>query len=421
MFRLLQRRRAPGLDGRPPSASSLGGSAGPIGPIGPIVGGGRRTWRLLALGALLVSLGGCSLTPPPTPPTAPSTPRLSAAPTATPTVAPSPTPCRERLRVALVTDLGGLDDGGFNAAAREGLLRAAAGGCIEPIVIETKKPTDYAKNIAAAVEADAAVVIGIGLFMADALGDAAAAHPDRRFIAVDAVPSSGHDASWSKNGESLVFAEDELGYLAGILAASLTETGVVGAVGAVDIPPIEAFLEGFWKGAKALRPNLQVHLAYGPALGDPAAGRKAAEAILAKGADVIFAASGLEGVGGRTSKELTGDGALLAACAAGGLAIGAEIDQWLTLPAARPCLVTSVVKDVAAAVAGAIDRIAAGAFAPGLRIERAATGGIGWAPFRDLADRVPTAARERLEATFRGLAEGRVSTGVVVDGVTPGD
>ncbi len=412
----LQPRWPPDLAERPLAASRAD-------PVGFCVGGGsgacslRVARSLLTLGAFLVLLAGCGLAPTPTPTEPLSTPGLPASPTP----APSPTPCREPLRVALVTDLGGLDDGSFNTAAHEGLLRAAAGGCVEPIVIETKKPTDYAKTIAAAVEADAAVVIGVGLFMADALGDAAAAHPDRHFIAVDAVPSSGHDASWSENGESLVFAEDELGYLAGILAASLTETGVVGAVGAVDVPPIEAFLEGFWQGAKALRPNLRVRLAYGPALGDPGAGRKAAETMLTDGADVIFAASGLAGIGGRTSKELTGDGALVAACAAGRLAIGAEVDQWLTLPGARPCLVTSVLKDVAAAVAGAVGRIAAGDFSPGLRIERAATGGIGWAPFRDLADRVSPETRERLEATFQGLAEGRVSTGVVVDGVTPGD
>jgi len=66
-------------------------------------------------------------------------------------------------------------------------------------------------------------------------------------------------------------------------------------------------------------------------------------------------------------------------------------------------------------------RIAAGSFEPGVRIERAATGGIAWAPFRDLADRVPAEARDRLAATLQGLAEGRVATGVVVDGVTASD
>lgn len=375
----------------------------------------------VALALLALVLAGCgpSIVPSPTPTTTVEPRPSVAASVAAPSPSPSPLPCREPLRVALVTDVGRVDDGSFNTAAHGGLLRAAAGGCVEPVVIETRSAADYAKNIEAAVEDGAVVVVGVGLFMADALGDAAAAHPDVRFVAVDAIPTAGHDAAWSRNGESLVFAEDELGYLAGILAASLTGSGVVGAVGALDVPPVEAFVEGFRNGAKALRPGLRVPILYGPALGDAEAGRSAAAALVAEGADVLFAASGLAGVSGRTSKELTSDAALVAGCARGALVIGAEVDQWLTLPEARPCLVTSVLKDVAGAVAGAIDRIQAGAFEPGVRVERAATGGIGWAPFRDLEARVSPEVRSRLEATLAGLAEGRVSTGVVVDGVTP--
>ncbi len=376
--------------------------------------------------AVALALAACAPVPPgsPTPPDAgpPSpSPSPSADLSTSASPSPSPTPCRDRLRVALVTDVGGVDDGSFNTGADEGLRRAAAERCIEPVVVETTAATDYAKNIAAAVDDGAQVVVGVGLFMADALGDAAEAHPNVRFIAVDGIPTAGHDAAWSRNGASLVFAEDELGYLAGILAASLTRSGFVGAVGALDVPSVEAFVEGFRNGAKALRPEVRVRVVYGSALGDPAGGRSLAEALLGAGADVIFGASGLAGVGGRASKELTSDAALVAACAGGALAIGAEVDQWRTLPEARPCLVTSVVKEVASAVSGALDGIAAGAFEPGVRVERAATGGIGWAPFHDLEARVPVEVRDRLAATLRGLAEGRVSTGVVVDGVTPSD
>ncbi len=381
----------------------------------------QRRGRLPAiLLSFAVVLGACSPSIAPSPaPTTTGEPPSSAR--ASPPTSPSPSPCRKPLRVALVADVGGVDDGSFNTGAHEGLLRAAAGGCVEPVVIETRSGADYAKNIEAAVEDGAVVVVGVGLFMADALGDAAAAHPEVRFIAVDGIPTAGHDGAWSRNGESLVFAEDEIGYLAGILAASLTGSGVVGAVGALDVPPVEAFVEGFRNGAKALRPSVRVPIVYGPAFGDPAAGRSAAGQLVAAGADVVFAASGLAGVGGRASKELTSDAALVAACAGGALAIGAEVDQWVTVPDARPCLVTSILKDVATAVSGAIDRIRAGAFTPGVRVERAATGGISWAPFHDLDTRVSPDVRDRLGATLQGLADGRVSTGVRVDGVTPGD
>ena len=142
-------------------------------------------------------------------------------------IGPSASPAARRpaseLKVGLVTDVGRINDKGFNQSAYEGMQAAAAAAptCFDTDYIETTSQSDYAKNIAEFTDAGYDVVIGVGFLLGDALGDAAMANPDIKFISVDGVPSAGHDTSWSTNGETLFFAEDQAGYLAGVLAASI--------------------------------------------------------------------------------------------------------------------------------------------------------------------------------------------------------
>ena len=117
-----------------------------------------------------------------------------------------------------------INDKGFNQSAYEGMeaAKAEAPTCFETEYIETTSQSDYAANIAQFTDSGSDVVIGVGFLLGDALGDAAKANTDIKFISVDGVPNPGHDESWMTNGESLFFAEDEAGYLAGVLAASMS-------------------------------------------------------------------------------------------------------------------------------------------------------------------------------------------------------
>nr|MBA3796615.1 BMP family ABC transporter substrate-binding protein [Chloroflexota bacterium] len=150
--------------------------------------------------------------------------------------------CETPLKVGLVTDVGRVNDKGFNQSAYEGMLAAeeAAPTCFETDFIETTSQSDYARNIAEFAENDYDVVIGVGFLLGDSLGDAGMEFPEGKFISVDGVPGEGHDESWATNGESLFFAEDQAGYLAGVLAASITESDVIGVVGGLlVVPPVE--------------------------------------------------------------------------------------------------------------------------------------------------------------------------------------
>jgi basic membrane protein A and related proteins len=317
--------------------------------------------------------------------------------------------------VGLVTDVGRINDKGFNQSAFEGMEAAAAAApsCFETDYIETTSQSDYAPNIAQFTEDGYDVIIGVGFLLGDALGDAAKEFPDAKFLSVDGVPSTGHDESWMTNGESLFFAEDQAGYLAGVLAASMSVTKHVGVVGGlVVVPPVEKFVEGYINGARSVQEDIPAEFVYTTSFVDPPQGASAATQMLDAGADVIFAAGGL-----------TGNGALGAACQrreAGDevWAIGVDTDQYETLPEVQPCLLSSAVKNVEGAVRDSLLRIAAGAFTPGFHTDDASTGGIGLAPFHDFEDAVPQEVKDLLETTLAGLADGSIDPATVVDGQT---
>ncbi len=341
----------------------------------------------------------------------------SVAPSEAPSVAPSEAPseaptgltCDTPVKVGLVTDVGRVNDKGFNQSAYEGMLAAAeeAPTCFETEFIETTSQSDYAANIAQFTDSGSDVVIGVGFLLGDALGDAAKANTDKKFISVDGVPGAGHDETWMTNGESLFFAEDQAGYLAGVLAASLSKSNRIGVVGGlVVVPPVERFVEGYIDGAKSVNPDIEVDFVYTTSFVDPPQGNSAAKQMIDKGADVIFAAGGL-----------TGSGALEAACQADGVfAIGVDTDQYETLPSVRKCIVSSATKNLVEAVKNALLRIAQDKFTPGFHTDDASTDGIGLAPFHDQEAAVSADVKALLDKTYAGLADGSIVPKVTIDG-----
>lgn len=273
----------------------------------------------------------------------------------------------------------------------------------------SKTVDDATADIKAYADSSYDVVIGVGQVLGDALGDIAATHSGTRFIGIDAAPGPTHDSTWPTNGESLFFAEDQQGYLAGVMAALVSQSRNVGVVGGLAlVPQVESAVEGFLHGAAATTPGITVQFAYTTSFSNPAQGGAAAKAMIAKGADVIF-----------STGSATGDGALLAACKAGVTAIGSNTDQALSLPAAAPCLISSAMKNVLGALTGALLRLAGGSFSPGYHTDDATTGGIIMAPPHELAGQLSSTIQDRLAATLRGLADGSIRPNVVVDGKTP--
>lgn len=348
-------------------------------------------------------------------PSAASVAPSEAAPSASASVEPSAATvtCTTQLNIGLVTDVGRINDKGFNQSAYEGMQAAAeaAPTCFKTEYIETTSQSDYATNIAQFTDSGSDVVIGVGFLLGDALGDAAKANTDKKFISVDGVPGKGHDETWAtKNGESLFFAEDEAGYLAGVLAASLTKSNHIGVVGGlVVVPPVERFVEGYINGAKSVKSDIKVDFVYTTSFTDPPQGSSAAKQMIDSGADIIFGAGGL-----------TGNGALEAGCQATDvLVIGVDTDQYLTLPSVQKCIVSSATKNIVEAVKNSLLRIAQDQFTPGFHTDNAATNGIGLAPYHDQDANVPAEVKTLIETTYAGLADGSIKPNVTVDGKTP--
>jgi basic membrane protein A len=337
------------------------------------------------------------------PTAAPAAP--TAAPAAEPTKAPEPTaaPAATKLKVGLVTDVGKVNDGTFNQYAYEGLKRAEKELGVEIAFIETQAQTDYGKNLQQFADQGFNVIIGVGFLMGDAVKEAATKNPTISYAIVDfaydpAIP----------NVEGIVFAEDEAGYLAGVLAASLTKSGTVAAVGGIEIPPVQKFLIGYENGAKSVKADIQVKKVYIDSFTDRARGGEAAKSFIAEGADVIF------GAGGQT-----GSGGIQAAAESGVYVIGVDQDEFVTTFKAGSApgadkIVSSAIKRVDVAVFTAIKEAQAGTFKGGTAVFNAKNEGVGLAPFNKADSAVPAEVKDLITKTIAGLADGSIKTNVVL-------
>lgn len=307
--------------------------------------------------------------------------------------------------VGLVTDVGEIDDKSFNQSAYEGVKQAEADLGAQIDYIETGDAKDYASNIALFAENGYDVIVTVGFAMGDATTEAALAYPDIDFVGVDQFQGWPFDDDASNdvpNLTGLVFHEDQSGFLAGALAAMMTETGKVGAVLGTDlVPPVVAFKEGYEAGALYINPDLELISTYHPggmdvAFTDPEWGATTARQALDQGVDVLF------GAGGKT-----GNGALIEVAAEeGALCIGVDSDQWETVPEAHNCLISSAMKLITPGVFDLVSASNGGTFEPGNFF-----GGSGLAPFHDFDATVPQDVKDRLAEIETGLLDGSIETG----------
>jgi basic membrane lipoprotein Med (substrate-binding protein (PBP1-ABC) superfamily) len=150
----------------------------------------------------------------------------------------------EEFLACQVTDVGGIDDKSFNATAWKGVQDAVDKLDITGKYLESQQQTDYAANINAFVEEGCDIIIPVGFLLADATAAAAEANPDMPFAIVD--------VNWlqADNIYGSGFAIDQGTFLAGYLAAGMTETGVVATYGGLNIPPVTLFMDGFVLGVE---------------------------------------------------------------------------------------------------------------------------------------------------------------------------
>jgi basic membrane protein A len=309
------------------------------------------------------------------------------------------------LKIGLVTDVGTLDDKNFNEFSWNGaVLGAQLIGAPEPQAIVTTASADYNKNIQTFIDQDYDIIVTVGFALGADTKAAAEANPDVKFIGVDQF----QDFEALPNFQGIVFNEAQPGYLAGIVAASLSKTGVIAALGGSNtIPPVVAYMRGYENGAKSINPDVTVNLQYvsddlGKAFNDPAGGTAFAEQFMQQvpDADFIFTVAGK-----------TGNGMLQAVCTAKAAGkdiwgIGVDVDQFLSTPDSAECILTSAEKKLQSAVSQLIVAVANGTDVGGNVFFNASNEGIGLAPFHGNEALITPELQAALDTAMAGFKDG---------------
>jgi basic membrane protein A len=259
----------------------------------------------------------------------------------------APLALAENMSIAMVTDVGGVNDQSFNQSAWEGLQRAEKDFDIKVAYKESKQDADYGPNMETLTDAGYDLIWGIGFLMGDAIKDAAEINPDQKYAIIDF--SYGPDTP--ENVTCAVFQEEEPSFLVGYIAGKMTKSNKVGFVGGIKFPLIEKFEYGYMAGVKMANPAAEVLRQYAESFTDAAKGKAIANNMYQQGADIVFHASG--GVG---------DGVIEAAREKGAWAIGVDKDQNFLAP---DHVLTSAMKRVDNAIYDIGKRLIEGEFAGG--------------------------------------------------------
>jgi basic membrane protein A len=324
------------------------------------------------------------------------------------------------LKIGVVTDVGRVDDKNFNQYSYEGAKAAAASLGTTAEYVVPKDASDYTKDIQSFVDQKYNIIVTVGFNLGDATIKAAKANPDIWFIAVDVAPcvdeTGAPDSTYACKGNAstllpkligIQFQEDQAGYLAGIVAASVSKTGTIGQLGGINNnPAVVRYMQGYQLGAASYNPAIKVQTDFfstgdiTKAYGDPVYGKTfSAQFIQQKGVDVLFQVAGS-----------TGNGALDAACDANILAIGVDVDEFQSYPSADKCIVTSAEKHLSSAVNQTITAISNGKAAGGISKFNAANDGIGISAFQNKSVTIPADVQGKLDAALAAMKAGTLTT-----------
>lgn len=296
-----------------------------------------------------------------------------------------------KVRIGMVTDVGGVNDKSFNQTSWEG-LQALDPAVFEVNYLESKTDADYQTNIQTFIDEEYDLIICVGFMLADATREAAEANPEQLFAIID-------DASIDlPNVACLMFAQEQASYLVGLVAGAVTESKTVGYVQGMVNDSMNLFGIGFIAGVLESCPEANVLQYNANSFTDIAAGSTAAKDMITKGADVIYQAAGGTGVG------------VINACDEGGIwAIGVDTDQSTLAP---EHVLTSAMKRVDVASQDISKAVAEGNFTAGIHMYDLSNGGVDLAPTRD---HIPADVLETVEAAKAAIIAGEKSVPTTVD------
>ena len=263
------------------------------------------------------------------------------------------TPPAAKVTVGLVTDIGGLNDGGFNQFSHQGYEKARAQYGFPDVVIQSTKISDaeYTKNITAAAQ-QADMVIGVGFLMQNAIYTVAKQYPNKKFALIDGCATNPSDKTGAcqslPNVAPLFFTEQQAGCLVGAIAGQMEVEGkskvpnllghnTISAIGGLAIPPVVRYIAGYKYCALKVDPSVNVVVGYSNDFVDPTKCAAIADKQFStNNADILFQVAGGCGIG-----------VLDSATKHNVYSIGVDVDQGKdSTGAARPSVITSAEKRI---------------------------------------------------------------------------
>lgn len=311
------------------------------------------------------------------------------------------------VKACMVSDSGGFDDKSFNQSGHEGLMEAKEKLGVEVSTAESSSDADFNPNIENMVQGGCDLIIGVGFLMADAMDAAALQYPETKFALVDSTFPSNPD-----NAKALLFNTAEASYLAGYAAAGMSETGKVATFLGMNIPSTAIFADGYADGVAKYN---EVHGADVELLGwnkaaqdgmatgnfeDVAKGKQFTEQLIQQGADVIMPVAGPVGQGSlAAAKENPGT-----------MIVWVDADGVETQPDYADYILTSVLKQISAAVLDTVQSVADGTFTSEPYVGTLENEGVGIAPWHNFEDTVP----EELKTEIAELQADIINGDIVV-------
>lgn len=331
------------------------------------------------------------------------------------------------VKTCLVTDLAGIDDKSFNATAWQGVLDAIDAGYALPepdsFFLESDVDVDWQPNIDQMVSQGCEHIVTVG-FALDAVTQANAPNlPDINWTIVDVdffdfSTDPPTDVTYD-NVIELTYQTDEAAFLAGYVAASVTESGIIGTFGGANFPTVSIFMDGLFWGVQHWNEvkgdNVQV-LGWDPANPDTGLftgdftdldiARATAQGLLDEGADVIMPVGGQINLGAGAAMEDIGmgiNGSIF------GALIGVDTDQFISAPEFADLWLTSVEKRMALSVADSIRQTAEGSFTPGNTRGFLSNEGVGLGPFHNFDSLVSDETKAEVDQLIADIIAGTQS------------
>jgi len=199
------------------------------------------------------------------------------------------TSAADGFRVALLTP-GPISDQAWNGGAYAGLIAIRDSLGADVSHIQTKTPAEFEENFRQYGAQGYKLVVGHGFEFQDAALRVAPDYPNTVFVC-----TSGN--ATAPNLAGMNFAFEEASFQAGMIAARMSTSGIVGAIGGTELPPVRASFVAFERGARLINPNITVLIAYLGSWDDVAAGKEQTLAQIARGADIIFQNADAAGLG----------------------------------------------------------------------------------------------------------------------------